>query len=184
MAGDPYRGNPEAKVVVVEYSDFQCPACAEFANETQPAVQQKYVDSDQIMWVFKNLPLSSNPHAPVAAAAGECAVDQGKFWEMHDQLFATVTSWAVEEPDPPLRALAQGLGLDQAEFDACLSGRQAMERVLEDVYNSMLVTNSAPTFVILHNGIGDVTRGALSAERFNGILEQIMKEANSGDVSK
>jgi protein-disulfide isomerase len=112
MAGDPYRGNPDAKVVVVEYTDFQCPACAEFASSTQPTVTQKYIDSGQAMWVFKNLPLNTHPQAAAAATAGECAVDQGKFWEMHDLLFTTVDQWGVPDPDPELVRLAEELGLD------------------------------------------------------------------------
>lgn len=184
MAGDPYRGNPDAKVVVVEYTDFQCPACAEFASSTQPTVTQKYVDSGQAMWVFKNLPLSGHPQAAAAAAAGECAADQGKFWEMHDRMFATVAQWATANPDPELQRLAEELGLKGDVFAACLGGRQAMESVLTDVYDSMAVTASAPTFVILHNGIGTITRGAMTVERFSSILDRTLKEESDSNVSQ
>lgn len=184
MAGDPYRGNPDAKAVVVEYTDFQCPACAEFASSTQPTVTQKYIDTGQAMWVFKNLPLNTHPQAAAAAAAGECAADQGKFWEMHDRLFASVTQWAVPDPDPELVRLADELGLDREVFAKCLGSRQALEAVLSDVFDSMAVTTSAPTFVFLANGIGTVTRGAVGVERFSSLMQRTLKEANDGAVSQ
>ena len=88
MAGDEYRGNTDAKVTVIEFSDFQCPFCKQHVEETQPALDEEFVDSGKVMWVFKHFPLSIHPQAPAAGAAAECAADQGKFWEMHELLFS------------------------------------------------------------------------------------------------
>jgi protein-disulfide isomerase len=103
VAGDPYKGNPNAKLVVVEFGDFQCPACQRHALTTQPAVDKRFVETGQVLWVAKHFPLRSHPHAPVAAAAAECAGAQGKFWAMHHLLFERVEQWSTgDDPDPAL----------------------------------------------------------------------------------
>ena len=116
MAGDPYKGNPQAKMAVVEFSDFQCPSCQKHALEVQPALDKQFVDTGEIMWVFKNLPLKEHPQAAAAAAASECAGEQGKFWPMHDLLFQKMSDWSVKDPDPALAVLAGQLKLDGAKF--------------------------------------------------------------------
>jgi protein-disulfide isomerase len=115
-AGDPYKGNPGAKLVVVEFGDFQCPACQRHALTTQPALDKKFVETGQVLWVVKHFPLRSHPHAPVAAAA-ECAGAQGKFWAMHHLLFERVEQWSTgDDPDPALGRLAAELGLDKGQW--------------------------------------------------------------------
>lgn len=99
VAGDPFKGSIDAPIVVVEFSDFQCPACARHSNEVQPTLDATFVYSDTVRWVFKHLPLREHEFAPVSAVAAECAADQGAFWEMHDLLFATVDQWAGTEPE-------------------------------------------------------------------------------------
>jgi predicted DsbA family dithiol-disulfide isomerase len=78
--------------------------------------------------------------------------------------------------------LAEELGLDSDSFAKCLGSRQALEGVLSDVFDSMAVTTSAPTFVFLANGIGTVTRGAVGVERFSSLMQRTLKEANDGEV--
>ena len=80
MAGDQYKGNPDAEVTVVEFSDFQCPACARHALDVQPAIDAEFVDNGEIMWVFKQLPLREHQAALFAAVAAECAAEQELFW--------------------------------------------------------------------------------------------------------
>jgi protein-disulfide isomerase len=100
IAGDQYRGNPEAEVIVIEFSDFQCPYCRRHFEETQPQLDETFVDTDQIFWVYKHFPLNFHPQAEAAGVAAECAADQGKFWEMHDLLFTNVEQWSVSDPKP------------------------------------------------------------------------------------
>lgn len=88
----PIQGGEQAKVVIVEFSDFQCPYCQR-GQQTMIEIMDKY--GDEIQMVFKHFPLSSiHPHAQKAGEAAECAKDQGKFWEMHDALFAAQTDWS------------------------------------------------------------------------------------------
>jgi protein-disulfide isomerase len=176
LAGDAYQGDPSAPLVVVEISDFQCPFCARHSLETQPAIDERYVDTGQVMWVFKNFPLAIHPQAPAAAAAAECAGEQGAFWEMHDLLFEAVEEWSVEPPDAVLGSLAAELGLDQGAFAACLGGRVALERVLDDLFDLTSVFSTTPTFVVLFEGQASVIEGAQPLEQFIATFDGLLGE--------
>jgi protein-disulfide isomerase len=180
LAGDQYLGNPEASVVVIEFSDFQCPACAQHALEIQPTLNQELVETGQIMWVFKHLPLQMHPQALIAATAAECAAEQGQFWEMHDLLFETVDDWAVEDAAPELVGLADELELDTTAFEACLDSREPMESVVADIYHSMGAVSSTPSFIVLSGGQGSILRGSQPAEQFVNLLQGVLDEAASG----
>jgi predicted DsbA family dithiol-disulfide isomerase len=128
------------------------------------------------MWVHKHLPLQMHPQALVAAAASECAADQGMFWEMHDLLFETVEQWAVEDAEPELIGLAGEVGLDEDEFAACLASREPAERVVADIYASMGSVSSTPSFIVIKDGQGSVLRGSRPAEDFVTLLEDLLEE--------
>jgi protein-disulfide isomerase len=178
LAGDPYKGNPEAKLVVVEFADFQCDSCQRHSLETQPVVDEQFVETGEIMWVFKPLPLRIHAHAPTAAVAAECAADQGQFWEMHDLLFETLEQWSsAKSPDATFLALAEELKLDMDVFQICFNSRQALERVLSDIYDAQGVVDRTPTFVFLIGGRGSVSRGALPTDRFISRLEGLLEQA-------
>ncbi|MBN1640072.1 MAG: thioredoxin domain-containing protein [Anaerolineae bacterium] len=173
LAGDPYKGDPEAPLVVVEFSDFQCPACRRHTLEAQPALDERFVETGEIMWVYKHLLLQEYPQGPAAAAAAECAGDQGKFWEMHDLLFEAQETWSVDEPGPVLLDLAAQVGLDVEGFEACFGSREALERVLVDLYDAQGVASTTPSFIVLGGGRGAIFRGAKSAEEYIEVLENM-----------
>jgi protein-disulfide isomerase len=174
LAGDAYRGNPDAELVVIEISDFQCPFCQRHTLETQPALDDQYVDSQQVMWVFKHLPLQFHPQALAAASAAECAGDQQAFWDMHDLLFERVDDWAVEPPDTVLVGLAGELGLEEGTFSSCLSSRLALERVVDDIYDVSGIFESTPTFVVLFDGQASVIDGAQPFEQFAAAFADLL----------
>jgi protein-disulfide isomerase len=174
LGGDAYRGDPEAGIVVVEVSDFQCPFCQRHIVETQPTLDEAYVDTGRILWVFKHLPLPIHPQAVDAAVAAECAGDQGAFWPMHDLLFATVDRWGIDSPGPVLTDLAAELGLDVASFSACLDSRSAFERVLADSNNLSGVIGSTPTFIIVDGERAAVIEGAQPLEAFVTFFDQVL----------
>ncbi len=174
IAGDAYRGNLDAKVVVVEFSDFQCPFCRRHTEDTQPTLDETFVDTDQILWVFKNFPLSIHPQAPAAGVAAECAADQGKFWEMHALLFANVNEWSINEPNPVFAQLAQKLALDADQFAACLESEEAAQKVQSDMADGQPFVQGTPTFIVLFNGEGRIIPGALPVEQFTTALQEIM----------
>ena len=120
IAGAPTKGNLEAKLVLIEFSDFQCPFCGRYSRETLQQLEHDYVDTGKARYVFRNFPLERiHPLALRAAEAAECARVQGKFWEMHARLFAN--QQALAEAD--LVRTAQGLGLNMSNFQQCFASQ-------------------------------------------------------------
>jgi protein-disulfide isomerase len=139
------KGHPAAKLVIVEFSDFQCPACGHYARDTFGGLLREFVETGKVLYVFRNFPLETiHPFAFKAAEAAECAREQGKYWEMHDRLFANQR--ALAQPD--LVAHARALGLDETRFLACLAGGMT-HKVRQDIAEgSRLGVRSTPTFLV------------------------------------
>jgi protein-disulfide isomerase len=124
---DHIRGNKNAKITIVEYSDIQCPFCSRF-HETMLQVMKNY--PDKVRWVFRHFPLESiHPYARKAAEAAECAGEQGKFWEYTDKLYANQASLNTEY----LSTAAEEVGLNTSKFDSCLSSGRMAARVSADL---------------------------------------------------
>jgi protein-disulfide isomerase len=121
-------GDPDAPVTIVEFSDYQCPFCASYFQETWPQLKAEFVDTGRVRYVFKDFPLTNlHPQTPKAHEAARCAGEQGAYWAMHDRLFAGQAEWAGY-PDhlSVFKRYAVELELGTAAFDACLdSGRWA-----------------------------------------------------------
>jgi len=181
MAGDPYKGNPEAELVVIEFSDFQCPACQQHALEVQPVLDEALINTGAVLWVFKNLPLQMHPNAPAAAVAAECAGEQGSFWEMHHLLYERVEDWSNDAADAVISSLASELELNTSTFESCYNSRQAMERVLGDIYDAQGLINSTPNFIILQDGRGTLMETSLSSEQFVAALQDLIDSAKGVD---
>jgi len=169
VAGDAYKGNPEAQVVVVEFNDFQCPACRKHTLEAQPIIDKELVDTGKLLWVDKHFPLRVHEHALVAAVAAECAGDQQQYWQMHRLLHAESERWANDEVESALLSLADELDLDMRMFRSCFDSRKGVERVVKDLYDAQGLITKAPTFVILESGRGSTT-GPLPADQFVKLL--------------
>jgi len=162
VAADPVRGNPQAPVTIVEFSDYQCPFCAR-VNPTLDLVRNTY--GDKVRIVFKDYPLPNHPEAPKAAEAARCAGEQNKYWEMHDAMFANQRALAV----PSLKQMARAIGIEGGAFDSCLdSGKHAAAvQAGSDLGNRMGV-NSTPTLYI--NGRSVV--GAQPFDAFRQIIDE------------
>ena len=145
LEGAHTRGNPRARIAIIEYSEFQCPYCGSFQREVWPAIDKTYVSSGQVLFAFRHFPLEQIHHlALTASEAAECAGRQGRFWEMHALLFAE--NGRLEKPD--LYARATELGLNPGQFVKCLDG-EATNRVREDIATGKkLLVSSTPTFFI------------------------------------
>ena len=168
MADGPHlRGNPEASVVLVEYSDFQCPACGN-ASFLVKDLLDKY--QDQIRFEYRHFPLTSiHPYAFRAAEAAECAADQGKFWELHDQIFLNQDKLRKKD----LIVYAAGIeGLDSEIWQDCLASGAKSNRVKEDLNEAnQLGYNSTPTFVL--NG-QKITNYNDLPSRIEGLLQPLI----------
>lgn len=141
-AGSPSKGPDGAKVTVVEFSDFQCPFCGR-VTPTLDQVQKTYGDDVRI--VFKHLPLRIHPNAPKAAAASEAAKNQGKFWEMHDLIFANQRELTEEK----FIGYAKQLGLDVERFKKDMASSDVAKRVEADAAEAArLGVTGTPGFFI------------------------------------
>jgi protein-disulfide isomerase len=145
LDGAELQGSPTADIVLIEYSDFQCPYCGRFARETLPELERAFVKTGKLQFAFHEFPLDSiHKFALPAAEAMACAGEQGQFWKMHDLTFADqahLDAAAIE-----VRAVAAGL--DHARFDACLRGPVA-ERVRADAKTGeALGVTGTPTFFV------------------------------------
>jgi protein-disulfide isomerase len=139
---DPSRGGKDAKVTVVEFSDFQCPFCSR-AVPVVKEVEREFGGDVRVVW--KHLPLSFHPNAMPAAIAAEAARQQGKFWEMHDRLFEGQQSLS----DAAYAKNAKELGLDMARFEKALKDPATRARVEEDARAGAAAgVNGTPTFVV------------------------------------
>jgi len=150
---DPVKGNPNAPVTVVEYSDFQCPFCSRFFQETLPLIQENYIDTGKIKFVYKDLPLDSlHPNARAAHIAAECADEQGKFWEYHDALFEKQPQWgnlATSELQNTFTEFATDMGLQAASFESCMQSPNIADEVNKDILEAASFgATGTPTFFI------------------------------------
>ena len=119
------RGNPDAPVKLMVFSDYMCPGCAQFATTIEPQMRAEY--GDRISEVYHDYPLVSiHQYSFLAARAGRCAEDQGKFWEYHDMLFAKQRDWSFVRSAPfkEFNEYATAVGLDAKAFDACLKSEK------------------------------------------------------------
>jgi len=146
IANSPSVGEQGARLVVVEFSDYQCPYCSRFFRDTMPLIEQEYINTGKVKYVFRNLPLESiHPFAVKAAEAADCAGEQGKFWQMHRRLFSNQEALSPAD----LQQHAQSIGLDLTRFNQCLSsGSHAPEirRGAEEAFTAGI--QGTPAFVI------------------------------------
>lgn len=154
-------GNPDSSVVLVEFGDLQCPACAA-ANPEIRQLRQRF--GDRVRFVFRQFPLERlHAHALRAAEASECAGQQGKFWEAVDRLYQA----NGDLKDSSLERYAAELGLDVPEFRACLAGDAALARVRQDTQDGLaLGVRATPTFFLGQRRI----EGALPLTQFEDLL--------------
>ena len=131
--GDHVFGNPDAKVTLLEYGDFQCPTCKS-VHEPLKTVTEKY--ADQVAFVYRNFPITAiHPNALAAAAAAEAAGLQGKYWEMHNRLYEDQASWSnlpVNERTDFFVGYARELGLNEAEFREDIASEAVSQKIRFD----------------------------------------------------
>ncbi len=178
-AEDWTKGNSEAKVTLIEYGDFQCPACSAY-QAVLKEMQSKYGSS--VNFVYRHFPLTQiHPHALPAARASEAAGKQGKFWEMHDILYEKQNFWSAGHgsPDGFFVSYAEELGLDIDQFTSDYSNTESRDAVLSDLSSAnKLKLNSTPSFLLN----GELIQAPGSSSGFSALLEEAIV-ANGGIVT-
>jgi len=149
------KGNADAPVTIIEFGDFQCPACQAFALQVKPQLELAYVESGKAKFVFYDWPIfSGHPNAFLAARASRCAADQGKYWEYHDNLFRNQARWApMTSPVDAFVDYAGTLGLDAGDFRACVNSDRHAELVTANLeLGNQLGVNGTPSIYIEQGG--------------------------------
>lgn len=141
------KGNKEAKVILIEYSDFQCPACKYY----QPIVKKLGEDfSDKLVISYRHFPLSQHLNSRVSAYAAEAAGKQSEFWGMHDKIFETQDEWALSsEPKELFTEYAKSLGLDEEKFKSDMDLFEIKDKVEEQLKSGeKYYVTSTPSFFL------------------------------------
>jgi len=177
-AADGFRGytlgSEAAPVEVVEYADFQCPHCGEFAVLQLPTIREQLIATGKVRWRLRDFPLGGFPWSRVSALAAQCAGEQGKFWPMADTLFLTQSEWGRSSRNPSgfFRDLARGLGLDRDKYDACVASQRYAGRIEASYQEGIaLGVQGTPTFFV--NGRLKTDNNA-SSDRFKQVVDSVI----------
>jgi protein-disulfide isomerase len=166
LTGVPVRGSSNAVVTLIEFSDYECPFCLRHFQQTMPEIEKDYIATGKVLYAFRDWPVDDlHPQAIRAHVAAHCAGEQGKYWDMHDRLFANQRALGL----PSLKQAAAGLGLDAAKFDQCLDSGKYAAGIAEDMkQGESLGVQSTPTVYV--NGRPVV--GAQPYEFFQMVIDE------------
>ena len=157
MVDDNAMGDPNAPIKIEEFSDFQCPYCARFHEETETQLTDTYVADGTVYFVYRSFGSFIGPESKAAAEAAYCAGDQNKYWEYHDILFANQTGENVGAfSDRRLEAFAETLSLDVDTFNSCLKGGTYADRVDQDYQDGTAAgVTGTPAFFLTYTVNGE-----------------------------
>jgi len=166
---DEIKGDINAPVTIIEFSDYECPFCVRFYSQTFKQIDDTYIKTGKVRFVYRDFPLSFHNNAQKAAEAAECAGEQGKYYEMHNKLFEEGVLGGVTS----FKKYAEDLGLNTAEFNSCLDTGKFEQEIQKDIQDGASAgVSGTPAFFI--NG-----REISGAQPF-GVFQQIIE----GELSK
>lgn len=181
---DPILGNKNAKVTLIEFSDYECPFCKKYFTDTYPQIKKDYIDTGKVKMVFRDLPLGFHQNAPKQAEAAECARKQGGdtvYFKYHDQIFTKTTSGGTGLALDQLPVIAKELGLNVNKFQKCLDSGEFKNEVEKDLSDAGKVgASGTPTFLIgKSTGNGEIDGvkvvGAQPYSAFKTIIDELLK---------
>ncbi len=181
-AGDPadadddaVKGDENATITLIEFTDYECPFCARHYEQTLPSIIKDYVDTGKVKYVVRDYPLSFHPSAQKAAEASECAGEQDKFWEMHDKLFETQGAWGADAV-ASFKKYATELGLNASAFNTCLdTGAMAPEIAADLAAGSAAGISGTPGFwIVSDDGASKSISGAYPYATFQAAFDEML----------
>lgn len=183
MAQGVEKGDPDAPITVMDFSDYQCPSCAGFTSQAKPFLEVGYVDEGLVQFVYYDYPIPSlHPHAFLAARAARCAGDVGDYWDYHDELFRRQAEWARQsDPFSTFVDYAANLGFPRGEFRSCLGSDRFADVVTANMQLGQQLGVSGTPTLFLDTGEGrgervsDWSPNALSAQ-LDAALERVGAE--------
>lgn len=178
-------GDPDAPVTIMEFGDYQCPACRSFALEVKPQLDLAYIAAGEAKLVFHDFPLDQHPHAFLAARAARCAGDQDRYHDYHDAIFRSQARWStMRDAAGHFRSLADDLGMDEAAFRGCLeSDRHADVVTANRRLGERLLVGGTPTIFVHHDESGTQQLGGFQFLDVQRAMEDVRRavEAASGN---
>ena len=171
-------GRADAKVWLIEISDFQCPYCKQWHDSTYPVIRREYVESGKVRMAYVNLPLSSHKHAWPAAEAAMCASVQGKFWPVHDGIFDMQEQWArLPDAVPTFAGIAEKAGVEMGAWRTCMSGHQTRTLIAADADRATASGIQSTPSCIVGN---QLVAGAYPVDVFRQVLDSALAAADRG----
>ena len=174
-------GNSDASVVMLEFSDFECPSCGKYSTAILPVLKKEYIDTGRLLWAFRNLPIRIHANAQAAALAATCVAQQGKFLLFHDLLFANQRRLDSQS----LNDHAVSLGIDPTLYKRCLE-RDAPDRVEKDLQlATMLGVTGTPSFFVgtarpgRHLTVKTTIKGTKPLREFVSAIEEALASVAS-----
>jgi protein-disulfide isomerase len=173
-------GSDSAPVQVLEFADFECPACANFSNLTEPDVRSRLVQTGQVGLRYLDFPLQQHLNSWSASMAAACANEQGKFWEMHDQLFGTQDQWNTQKTRRPkgvFKGLAGSIGLNVAQWESCFDSQKYQLNIRANQKDGeRRLVSQTPTFIIGTK----MVPGSLGYDQFKAYVDSARAAAAPG----
>jgi protein-disulfide isomerase len=172
-------GNPDAPITITEYSDYQCPFCKRFSDETEKQLVDTFVAGGQVRFVYRSFGLFIGPESKASAEAAYCAGDQAKFWQFHDILFANHTGENVGDyTDRKLQAFAKTLGLDMNTFDSCRNSGKYADLVTQDgIDGAAAGIKATPSFVLTYVVNGETKSKLIEGAQPLGVFKTEIEAA-------
>jgi protein-disulfide isomerase len=185
--GQPFKGDLTAPVVMEEFSGYQCGFCARYFRESFPQIMENYVETGQVLYVYRDFPLPSQVQSSVAAEAANCAGragDGSTYWAMHDLLFGRQAEWSGRgDADAIFSGYAQELGLDGAAFDQCLDSGATRGLVQADVAAGYAQgVRGTPTFLIDGQPVVGAQPYSVIAASIDAALAAAIDAASAGQT--
>ncbi len=170
-------GKADAPVQVMEFADFECPACGQFYVLTEPDVRTRLIDTGEISYRFFDYPLPGHRNTWPASHAAACANEQGKFWEMHDRIFMGQDQWngeATSRPKGVFKGYAEAIGLDVAKWEQCFDDQKYLRNIQANRAEAeRRMVSSTPTFIIGSR----MVPGSISFDKFKAYVDSAKAEA-------
>lgn len=174
----PSIGDTQAKIAILEFSDFQCPYCKRYVDNTFTKIKAEYIDTGKVKYLTRSYPLSFHAKAQGAAIAASCAQQQQAYWKMRDALFTNMTQLS----DDLYQKTATNLSLDMTQFNTCLKDEAVAKNIASDLaYGASIGVQGTPSFMV-----GRVTNnqliepkllvGAQNFETFAMVIEDLLKQ--------
>jgi len=167
-------GNPNAPIRIDEYSDFQCPYCAQFYKTTEPKLMEGVVADGTVYFVYNSFGEFIGPESASSAEAAYCAGDQEKFWEMHDMILANQEGENLGAfADRRLIAFAENLGLDMDKFETCFNGSSYKDLIETDLKEGLAAgVKATPSFVMTYTVNGEVKTKLIEGAQTIDVFQQ------------